>query len=141
MRPIYYKPDYRKYTLKELYDVLENVDRERYTDRYLEVKSILENQEKLAALKEEQVKIDERQEILEAEENAFCSAIIPIIYGIIILFFGVGFSRADGFFEIESPLTRFFFGSIMCIVGIVGIKRLILGNTNKPLRTKRDQSH
>jgi len=103
---MYDKPDYSKYTLNELRDVLDNVDREQYRDRYLEVLEILEDPETLAKLTVEQARLDEESEQAKAEDRSYIAPLILIISGWSFLFFGVLYSRYGGFIELGSPLER-----------------------------------
>ena len=89
---MHHKPDYSTYTLEELKSVLKHVDRERYEDRYQEVLSILKDKNRYAELKEQQEEIEEQQKTEKAESNKIFGVFFPIVFGLRILFFGIGLS-------------------------------------------------
>ena len=89
---MHHKPDYSTYTLEEFKSVLKHVDRERYEDRYQEVLSILKDKNRYAELKEQQEEIEEQQKTEKAESNKIFGIFFPIVFGLCILFFGIGLS-------------------------------------------------
>ena len=51
-------PDYSKYTLKELYDALNHIDREKYPERLKKIKIEIKKRKKIFSLQDEKVKVD-----------------------------------------------------------------------------------
>lgn len=115
------KPDYKKYTLEELEDVLSNIDKERFPERYNEIVELLNNPKHRKRLERQQKKINtERREYQVAGHFVFV-----IAWGLMGSIFGITYTKYRGIIEVDSIVTRFFFGVFTLLFIFFGYKRFI----------------
>ncbi len=118
-------PDYTKYTLSELQDVLNNINYEKYPERVKEIESILNDPVMYNKLLQDNRKKIEEHNQLEAKSveegrkafsflTLFILACVTLVTGTLITGYGT--------FQIESWLTRIFIFIIIIAFLIYSIR-------------------
>jgi len=114
------EPNYSEYSLEELLDVIEHIDKEKYRDRYLKVLALLDDEGHCQKLAEQQ-KIKEEKEAIENEElEAWTTLLFPTIAGGLLLFFGLVLTRSNGFIHVESMWFRIPISYLLFCLGFSG---------------------
>ncbi len=114
-------PDYESYSLRDLIDVLNNIDRDKYPDRVQAIENILNDNEKYLILKaqhEEMLKQEEADDF-EDEEPGAAIGFRLIVTAILLL--STGSLHTDfGAIYIESLGMRIFI-SVLLLLGSLAL--------------------
>ncbi len=115
------EPDYDNYSLEQLYEALEMIDRERWPERVRKIESLLSEPESFRRLKKEQRMVDQ-QEALERKEasQGFLGILLLVSGGIgsftgsFLTKYGV-FQIAPGFWRILAGIGLACFGALIIV--------------------------
>jgi len=125
------EPNYSEYSLEELMEVLDNIDKEKYQERYMKVLALLDDEEHCRKLAE-QHKIKEEREAIENEKTeAWTTLLFPSIAGFLVLFFGLVLTRSNGFIHIESMWFRIPISFLLFCIGYSGYMKVRGLSTDK----------
>ncbi len=130
------KPDYSQYSLEELKESLEWIDRDEWPDRVAEIKSILNDPKKRKALEHKQEFTNVKR---ERESQDFSSLLLGICYLFIaglVVFTGILIGK-HGEIYIESIEARIAIGFILALVGAFTIKSVLRRNAHSKVDKAR----
>lgn len=116
------KPDFSTYTITELHDVIEHIDREKYPER------LIAAQTALAQKMESDTPEDERQESLKLDKDKqLIALVICAVFTITSLYFlykaivdQTVLTRSAGVMHYDQSPLLFWFHVVMYIIGLIG---------------------
>jgi len=94
------EPDYSQYSLEELREAAQSINRKAYPERYVKIKKILDQPVASGFYDEVQVLEHKQQQQQEVKKGYFWSAIVLWCYGLYMLYTGdISYRRSHYFIE------------------------------------------
>lgn len=125
------KPDYSTYSFHELIDVIENIDKEKYPERYEEV---LFHINQCPIKRKLKLAYDNNAETCSENDqgNDYSIFVIVVSVFVTVLITGGVFIRGYGFVNITEPIGMMSVVVILCVLAIIaGIFFIVGKNTKK----------
>ncbi len=123
-------PDYSKYSLEELYQALETIERSSWPERVQTIEAILNDPKKRKRLEVKSIKQKKENEKEDIRTNNWMFGLIYSFIGIAVLITGTLFSKGNAI-EIESWPMRILVFVFFATIGFTFFKALKKKKPNK----------